>query len=311
MGALSSSVRKISKSVQRNQRSLRKPPVASRGRSVNLFPIKKASPLVKRAAVAGIAALAAFAPLKARALDSREPPPNIASFADTKNVRVLEKRQWGTHNEAFGFDALRVSFRPKFFGVTNSGPVFVYENIFNRTSNDSLRFGVAQQFSFSSNAVLKLGLMSPDLYAAKKELKDTRFGIIFSKGFFSADFHYRALVKGEPSYGAGAGVNVGRGVTAGIGYGTKGFSSPAESVRTGLKISELESLLGVKRGVLGRAAVDFGVTHFSKSDAEVDVGLSFPVGKNIRVGADLYDFGGAKISNKPPTKAAAFIVINF
>ena len=201
-------------------------PVARSSSRSSFISWSSLSPRTKKFVSILAISLSAFSPKMARALDSREAPLNPASFADTKNVRLVEKYQVGAPNKAFEFDALRLGARIPICGMTNSGPVFIYENVFNRTTDNSLRFGLAQKVSLPANALLKLGVLSPDTLAQKQLLRDARFGVIFSKGFFGADYLYRGLVKGKPSHGGGVTLRANEYLSVGGNVGSAGFSSP-------------------------------------------------------------------------------------
>jgi len=290
------------------------PPARALARQ-KLLPMKAASPMIRKMAVGLVAAFAAFSPMKSRALESREPPPNSASFADYNSAFATYRRTGGVGNKKFDANILRVGVSPRLFGITNSGPMFVFEKAFNRTSPDTVRVGVAQKFSLPRNAVLKLGAFSP-VFTNSPKIEDTRFGVILTKGQITADYFYRGVTSAGPAHGGGLSYDVGKKVDVGFGLGSKGYTDPGDSIRAGLRLKDVEKTLGLPARSLLSAAVDFGVTFPRNSPAnastspEVDIGLAVSPTKNLKVGLDVWDLG-ARVGNKDATKISGFLVISF
>lgn len=275
-----------------------------------LHPYNKAPPFVRKLAIGVASSLIAFSPLKSRAMDSREPPPNPAWYSNTGCVQILDKRQWGSENNAFGFDCFRFSFGPKAFGITNSGPVITYEHMFNRASPDTVRVGISQRLFLSKDTVLKLGAFSPVLTDKIISAKDSRFGVIFVHGPVSLEYFYRGLVGKEPAQGGGASIDIAKGVTAGIGIGSKGYVDSGESVRYGLRFTQIERKLGLKEGALLNPAVDFGFTRVRGAKSEVDFGLLLNPSKNLSFGVDAYDINSS-VGKKSGAKIAGILILKF
>ncbi len=296
----------------RNVLSVRKPRAGriASGTVSQIHPLKP-SPRIRKSAVLLAALMLGFSPMRARALDSKEPPLTPAAWADTQNVRLALRRQDGAQFFNHGYDTVKGSFNPRLFGATNSGPVFVFDYLRTRTKVEQLRFGVAQQFSFSKDAVLKLGLLTAPVNE-EMLLKNTRFGLILSHGPLNLDFHYRGQVGGKSSYSGGFGYRVGKGVELGLAAGSKGYVSPTDSVRYGVRLREVEKSLGLKEGSLLRPVIDFGITQQREMPNAVDVGVVFSIAKGVNLGFDVSDIGShTPGAQKNETKLAGFIIINF
>lgn len=216
----------------------------------------------------------------------------------------------GAENNAFGFDCLRFSFSPKAFGITNSGPVITYEHMFNRATPDTVRVGIAQKLFLSKDTVLKLGAFTPVLTEKRIKGEDTRFGVIFTHGPVSLDYFYRGLVGKDKAQGAGGSIDLGKGITAGVGFGSKGYVDSGQSVRYGIRMSRLEELMGLKQGTLLRPAIDFGFTQVRGAKNEVDVGILLSPSKNLCVGFDAYDLDSV-VGGKSGAKLAGILWIKF
>jgi hypothetical protein len=182
------------------------------------------------------------------------------------------------------FFQLRFSHR-----LTEKGPVFFFEDrtFPNRSENPKQFFvAVAEGIKFSNDAVLKLGLRSPDLLEDRFDPSKIHYGLILTHGKNLAELHYLG--------GEAARLTLGRevmGSSLSLSYAGEGYYySRSQAVRLGWEDFH-KAIPGLDKGFLRKFGTDAGVTfpvgssgRLREEEPKMDVSLMYRLGKKTTAG---------------------------